>query len=121
MQKMKPSPREIAEAFSNGNFEQTFPYLSEDIVWNVIGENFFKGKSDVVENCRQTAEYFKSVQTDFKTEDVIVADNKVVIRGTGEFFRDGESINFIIACDVYEFNEKNELAKISSYCIPAKE
>ena len=36
---MKHSQREIAESFSHGNFELTFPYLSEGIIWNVIGEN----------------------------------------------------------------------------------
>lgn len=118
---MKTLQKDIAESFSNGNFEQTFPHLSENIIWNVIGENQFKGKSEVVENCKKTAEYFKSVQTDFKTEDVIVSDNKVVIRGTGEFIRDGKRVNLIVACDVYEFNDKNELEKISSYCIPEKD
>lgn len=115
---MKHSKREIAESFSNGNFELTFPYLSESIVWNVIGENLFKGKSEVVSNCKQTSEYFKSVQTNFKTNDIIETDNKVVIRGTGEFIRDGKRINLTTACDVYEFNDSNELEKISSYCIP---
>ena len=34
--------------------------------------------------------------------------------------RDGKRVNFIAACDVYEFNDKNELERISSYCIPDK-
>lgn len=115
---MKHTQKEIAESFSNGNFELTFPYLSENIIWNVVGENLFKGKAEVVNNCRQTSEYFKSVETNFKTEDVIVTESKVVIRGTGEFLRDGKRVNLITACDVYEFNYENELEKISSYCIP---
>ncbi len=109
---------QIAEAFSNGNFELTFPYLSKSIVWNVVGENLFNGKIEVIENCKQTSEYFKSIETDFKTEDVIVAKDKVIIRGTGEFIRDGKRVNLITACDVYEFNRKGELENIYSYCIP---
>ncbi len=115
---MKHSIKDIAESFSNGNFEMTFPYLSENIIWNVIGENQFNGKSEVVNNCKQTSKYFKSVETDFKTEDIIVTDFKVVIRGSGEFLRDGNRVNLIEACDVYEFNSLGELEKISSYCIP---
>lgn len=114
---MKHTQKEIAESFSNGNFELTFPYLSENIVWNVVGDNLFNGKIEVIENCKQTSEYFKSIETDFKTEDVIVADYKIIIRGTGEFTRDGKRVNLITACDVYEFNKKGELEKISSYCI----
>ena len=115
---MKHTQKEIAESFSNGLFELTFPYLSENIIWNVVGENVFKGKAEVVDNCRQTSEYFKSVETNFKTDDIIVTENKVVIRGTGEFLRSGKRVNLITACDVYEFNNENELEKISSYCIP---
>ena len=89
-------------------------------MWNVVGENLFNGKLEVVDNCRQTSEYFKSVETDFRTEDIIVVGNKVVIRGEGEFRRDGARINLITACDIYEFNEKGKLEKISSYCIPEK-
>lgn len=110
--------KDIAKAFSSGNFEQTYPYLSEEVTWNVVGENVFQGKSDVIANCEQTAKYFKSIQTDFKTEDLISIDNKVVIRGTGEFFKDGKRVNLITACDVYEFNDNNELETIYSYCIP---
>lgn len=112
---------EIARLFSNGNFEPTFPHLSESIEWYVIGESIFKGKTEVVRNCEQTSEYFNSVETVFKTDDIIESGNKVIIRGTGEFFRDGKRLNLINACDVYEFNENNELQKILSYCIPFKE
>ena len=109
---------EIAEAFSNGNFELTYPYLSESVIWNVVGDSLFTGKDEVMANCKRTADYFKSVETNFRTEDVIAADNKVVVRGTGEFIRDGKRVNLIPACDVYEFNSDGELEKISSYCIP---
>ncbi len=107
----------IAEAFSHGKFDTAIPYLSDQIIWNVVGENIFEGKDAVVTNCNQTAEYFKRVETDFKTRDIIAMENKVVVRGTGEFKRDGKQVNLMSACDVYEFNNKNELKAIFSYCI----
>lgn len=116
----KPSIKEIAVSFSNGNFELAFPYLSENITWNIIGENVLTGKTDVIANCQQTAAYFKSVQTNFITDHIIVADNKVVVSGTAEFIKDGRRVNFFSACDVYEFNANHELEKISSYCISDK-
>ena len=118
---MEHSKIEIARLFSNGNFESVFPYLSESVEWNVIGENVFKGKTNVIKSCEQTSKYFNSVETVFKTNDIIESGNKVIIRGTGEFFRDGKRLNLISACDVYEFNENNVLQKILSYCIPSNE
>lgn len=112
--------KEVAIAFSNGNFEKVFPHLSENIDWNVIGENTYKGKSQVISNCEQTTKYFNSVQTKFKTEDAFVNDKKVVVRGSAEFIKDGKQLNFISACDVYEFNDDNKLISIQSYCIPIK-
>lgn len=117
---MEHLKKEIAELFSIGKFKEVMSHISDGIVWNVVGEKTFKGKKAVSENCQKTAEYFKSVETDFKTEEVIVSDNKVIVIGTAEFKRDGKQLNFISACDVYDFNDKNEIEKISSYCIPEK-
>ncbi|WP_422348722.1 hypothetical protein [Flagellimonas sp.] len=119
MKKIEDRKEEIAVSFSNGNFETTFPYLSESIVWHIVGENTFKGKPEVVAHCKQTAEYFKMVQTEFITDDVMVTDSKIVVRGSAEFFRNGKQLNHILACDVYEFNNK-KLESIHSYCIPIK-
>jgi hypothetical protein len=74
----------------------------------------------VTANCKQTSIYFQSVQTDFKTTDVIVADNRVGICGTAKFIRDGKRVNPIWDCDVYSFSENGLMEKISSYCIPEK-
>jgi ketosteroid isomerase-like protein len=117
---MEHSKKEIAELFSKGKFKEIMGYLSDKIVWNIIGENIFKGKKAVTENCEQTAEYFKSVETDFKTEKIIESDNNVIVTGTAEFKQDGKRLNFISACDIYEFNEQNKINEISSYCIPEK-
>ena len=120
MNQPKNSIEAIAVNFSNGQFEEALPYLSEDIVWNVIGEKVFRGKPEVIANCKQTAEYFNTVNTDFKTNDVIISNNKVVVRGIGDFYRNGQRINQVIACDVYEFSENLVLERIESYCIPEK-
>jgi len=116
----KMTQQEIAQAFSIGDFDLTYQYLSETIEWIVVGESHFKGKQEVVDNCDQTAAYFKSVTTNFLTKNIIASHNKVAINGTAEFIRDGKSINFVSACDVYEFNDNNELQTITSYCIQDK-
>jgi hypothetical protein len=111
---------QIAKAFSNGNFERIYPYLADDVQWTVAGEDFFDGKKAVMENCAQVAGYFESVTTNFKTIHVISDNNRVAVSGTAEFIRDGKRVNFVSACDVYEFNDNNELQTITSYCIQDK-
>jgi len=111
---------QIAKEFSTGNFDSIFQYLSENVQWNIIGQRSFEGKIDVISNCKNTAEYFKSVQTNFIVEDILKHKNKVVVIGTAEFLRDGKRLDFVHATDIYEFNEDKMISKISSYCISEK-
>jgi hypothetical protein len=79
--------------------------------------NTFKGKQAIIDNCEQVSSYFKSVTTDFKTLNIIAEGNKVVINGTAEFLRNNQRVSFITACDVYEFDDNNQIQNITSYCI----
>ncbi|NOU20037.1 MAG: nuclear transport factor 2 family protein [Bacteroidales bacterium] len=108
---------EIATAFANGQFEQTFPYLSDNVEWIVIEQNKFVGKNAVLKNCKQVSNYFKSITTYFNTLNVISDNNKVVINGTAEFLRDRKQLSFVSACDVYEFDDNKQLVRITSYCV----
>ena len=111
---------EIAIAFSNGEFDRANDFIADDAVWEIVEEDKFVGKNAIIENCNQVAQYFKSVTTDFKTINVISDENKVVINGTAEFLRGNKRVSFVSACDLYEFNGKNQIQKITSYCIQAK-
>jgi len=109
---MKHSKQEIADLFSNGKFENIMDYLSDEIVWNVIGENIFEGKNAVKENCENTSKYFKSVQTDFKTNDILVSDNKVIIIGTRNLNKtEKEQILFLLVI----FMNSMKKAKLKKY------
>jgi len=107
----------LAKAFSNGEFEKVYPKLAEDVVWTVIEESEYVGKNAVVNNCDQVARYFSSVKTVFTTLNVIADEHKVAVNGTAEFWRDDVLVSFVSACDVYEFNDRGQICKITSYCI----
>ncbi len=111
---------ELAKAFSNGEFEKTNNFISENAVWNVVEENAFIGKQAILDNCEQVGNYFQSVTTEFKTLNIITDGNKVVINGTAEFLREKKRVSFVSACDIYEFNDDNLIQKITSYCIQSK-
>ena len=112
--------KEIAMAFSHGKFEDIYTFLSDDVVWTIVEEETFSGKAAVVENCKNVEHYFQSVTTIFTTEQVLEDAQKVAISGTAEFIKDGTRRAFVSACDLYEFNSKNELISITSYCISRK-
>ena len=108
---------EIAKAFSNGEFEKTNKFVSDTAVWTIVEEDTFMGKPAIIDNCEQVGSYFQSVTTDFKILNIIAEGNKVVINGTAEFLRDNQRVSFVSACDVYEFDDNNQIQNITSYCI----
>lgn len=112
--------QDIAESFSAGQFNKVYQNMADNITWIIVGENSFIGKEAVVANCEQVASYFKAVTTNFKTENSIVDNKRVAINGTAEFTRNGSRVSYVWACDVYEFNDKKEIEKITSYCIQQK-
>lgn len=111
---------EIAKMFSNGNFEKTIDYVAEDAEWIVVEEDHFVGKQAILLQCRQVDSYFKTVTTNFKTINILSDDKQVVITGTAEFLKDDKRISFVSACDIYEFNDEDQIQKITSYCIQGK-
>jgi hypothetical protein len=111
---------ELAQAFSIGEFDKTFPYIADNAVWTIVEENTFIGKSAIINNCELVSNYFKTVETEFKTLNVIEDKNKVVVNGTAAFLIDKQCISFVSACDIYEFDEQNFIEKIMSYCIESK-
>ena len=111
---------EIAKAFSGGQFESCYAYLTDASEWNVIGEHHWVGKQSIIDFCEKTAKYFDSVSTNFQEHNLIANNNRVAINGTGEFVRDGARVAFVSSCDVYVFDNDNKIISITSYCIPDK-
>ena len=118
--KTQMTKKEIAQSFSNGEFEKVYNYFAEDAVWEVVEENSFVGKKNIIANCEQVAGYFRTVITHFTILNIISQGNKVVINGTAEFIKDNKRVSFVSACDLYEFNDRGEIQKITSYCVQAK-
>ena len=112
--------KEIAENFSNGKFDLCFDYITEQTFWDTPGEQYLKGKKEIEVFCKNIANYFKSVTTNFKQLNLIENENAVVINGTAEFLRNGKRISFVSSCDVYKFDEDNNIVSIHSYCITEK-
>ena len=98
--KREMTNKQIAELFSAGQFEVTYPYLSENIEWNIFGEKILQGKKALIAHCDQTAQYFRSVTTDFRTYNVIAEANRIAMHGRAEFIRDGKTVAAVNACDV---------------------
>src|SRR5690554_1634696 len=108
--------KEIAVAFSNGQFDRCYQYLAEDIEWIIFGENQFRGKDYVIKHCEKVAQYFQSVETHFETFHVIENGTVIGINGKAEFRSEQKKIPVVNSCDIFEFDVKGLIKSIKSYC-----
>jgi len=116
--------KEIVEAFSGGQFDKCFDYLTNQTIWNTPGEQFLTGRIEIEPFCKKISAYFSSVTTNFKQLNLIENDFCIAINGTAEFIKEGIRVAFVSSCDVYEFDSDNKIKSINSYCIterPEKE
>lgn len=111
---MKVSNQKLSEEFSKGNFEKTYDYMTDDIVWDAIGQPAVQGKADVVEYCeKMKVEMASAVLTN---TNLTAENDTVVVEGFCQSANEsGEPAN-VRYCDVYRF-ENEQLKHITSYCI----
>jgi hypothetical protein len=117
---MQELQKQISLAFSGGNFEFAYPYLADDVFFNIVGEELVSGKQAVIDFCTKTASYFTQVTTKFGLDNMIADENCVAINGTAEFYVEKDNrTNYISSCDMYKFKD-GMLTEITSYCISTK-
>lgn len=111
---------EIAQAFSRGDFEKCFAYLTDQTIWDTPGEQNLTGRKEIESFCNNVRAYFDRVITNFQQLNVIENANCVAINGTAEFIHENKRISFVSSCDIYVFDANNNIASITSYCIADK-
>ncbi|MFV5405964.1 MULTISPECIES: hypothetical protein [unclassified Acinetobacter] len=108
---------QIAQQFSLGHFNQLHPYISDDIVWEIIGERDLIGKETVLNHITTIERFFRNAPHLFTLKNTHICQNFIIIQGHATFHLHGLD-HIIAACDIYEFNLDSQIIKIQSYCIP---
>ena len=113
---MNHSIEQIARSFSSHAFEDTFPYLSDEVRWATVGGEHLEGKEAVIRACKKSAKYLSGVATTFDTFKVIVADNCVVVESSATYSGGESDMSAVASCDIYVF-ALGMLTEITSYNI----
>ena len=111
---------EIAQCFSIGQFKQIQFYFSKDIIWEIVGEHRLTGIEQVLKHCQSIEQHFSLTPHEFQTQAIHQAGHHVIIQGEARF-QQLNQMSHISACDVYTFNDSNQLVQIQSYCISIRE
>ena len=107
---------QIAEAFSTHRFATAYPYLSDNITWNILGDEVLMSRDVVIKKCEESAKYLETVSTTFTKLRITRAELYVVVESVAQY-RDRESqISSVASCDIYQFSDE-QLIEITSYTI----
>ncbi len=107
---------DIATYFSTGQFSRIQQHFSETITWKIVGEQQLSGFDQVLKHCQSIEHYFTTVAHEFHIQAIHQTGHHVIVQGEAQF-HNTQQTSRISACDVYTFNNLNQLAQIQSYCI----
>jgi uncharacterized protein len=103
--------KKISQEFAKGNMQFCLPYLSENVRWNILGEDSIIGKEEVLEVFKmKDLEHYPEIT--FKN--IIAEGNLVVIESEGKATtKSGKPYNQMY-CEVFRFKD-NDLEEITTY------
>lgn len=99
-QPLKLTTRQIAEAFSSHQFEITYPFISDNIRWHLVGNKELHGKKEVVNTCRESAQYLADVTTEFSKFDIVADDHQVAVNSVAEYVDVEQHSTKVASCDI---------------------
>jgi hypothetical protein len=105
---------QIAEAFCCHNFVVTYPYLADEVKWNIVGREELMGREAVIDRCEKSAKFLETVSTTITQLKINRAETFVVVEGTAQFQDQENQTSSVASCDVFQFSD-GRLVEITSY------
>ncbi len=107
---------QIAEAFCSHRFADVFPYMANEINWNIIGREELIGRDAVIAQCDNVVKFLETVSTTSLKLKTYRADTCVIVDGTAQFQDRENQTSSVASCDVFQFSN-GQLIEITSYVI----
>ena len=107
---------QIAEAFSSYRFAVTYPYMADEIKWNIVGKEELVGREAVIDRCAEATKFLETVSTPSTKLEIHRAETCVVVEGAAQFQDQENQTSSVASCDVFQFSD-GRLVEITSYVI----
>jgi len=107
---------QIAEAFCSHRFGETFPYMADEIKWNMIGQEELIGREAVIDHCNKSAKFLETVSSIITKLKTYRVETCVIVEGAAQFKDQENQTSGVASCDVFQFSD-GRLVEITSYVI----
>jgi hypothetical protein len=94
---------QIAEAFCSHRFAETYPYMADEIKWNIIGREELMGREAVINKCAEGAKFLETVSTTYPKLKIYCAETCVIVEGAAQFQDKDNQTSSVASCDVFQF------------------
>ena len=113
---MNLSIDQIAEAFCSYRFAVTYPYMADEIKWNIVGREELVGREAVIDRCDTSAKFLETVSATITKLKINRSETFVVVEGSAQFQDQEKQTSGVDSCDVFQFSD-GRLIEITSYVI----
>lgn len=107
---------QIAEAFCSHRFAETYPYMADEIKWNIVGREELIGREAVIAQCNMGMKFLATVSTTYLKLKTYRAETCVVVEGAAQFQDQENQTSSVASCDIFQFSN-GKLVEITSYVI----
>lgn len=107
------------EAFAKGDIDYIAEQVTDDIVWEMVGDFNLNGKQAFESSLQE----MKGTETlDMQILNTIIDGKYAAVNGTMKIREATGNIRSFGFCDLYEFNTREDkIRKMTSYVLPFKE
>ncbi len=107
---------QIAEAFCSYRFAETYPYMADDIKWNIVGKEELVGREAVINQCAGATKFLATVSATVTKMKIYRAETCVIVEGAAQFQDQENQTSSVASCDIFQFSDER-LVEITSYVI----
>lgn len=101
---------QIAEAFSRHRFVVIYPYMADEIKWNIVGREELMGRGAVIDRCDKSAKFLETVSITITKLKINRAETFVVVEGAAQFQDQENQTSSVASCDVFQFSDERLVA-----------
>jgi len=97
--------KKFNEAFAKCDTDFLANSVTDDIIWNIVGEKIISGKKDFEKSLDRMTH---GGPTEIKVSEIINSENRSVVEGIVEFYVEPGKKKKYAFCDVYIFSENDD-------------
>ncbi len=86
-------------------FAETYPYVTDEIKWNIVGREELVVRDAIIDRCDKSAKFLETVSTNYLKLKIVRAETCVIMEGAAQFQDRENQTSSVASCDVFQFSD----------------